>query len=323
MDKSLDFTNDPVEFAKKNPILVTFDTYGNRGTGTTTALKMKSDPLSSDSKDALFQVRSAKKVYAMQILYDGNLGSNKLKASNTLTGDGFYSYYLPWMKDTIVRMTLRPSKNVVNVTDKEDPDYFFTAAVNGCSVIVEGDPLFPTVYHANAMEEGQNDNSPTFHFNNNNIHQGQTILNRKEQTMIDKFKKHRVLFNKQDTSLETSIIKPTEYMTYQNTPEFNNYLAELTRGIPKSKLVWRKKDEMEITETQGCVFGIKSDIDYKWSFYYQRLVKTKRYKFSLNYPHQWRSKGKYSKTEFSSEWRVVECKKFYPNDGNNAAYKIV
>lgn len=322
MDKSLDFTNDPIEFAKKNPILVGFDTLGTRKEGINETTKMKSDPTSLDSRDALFQVRAGKKVFPMQLFYNVNLRANVLRKTTDIEGDGFYSYYLPWMKDTVVRMTLRPSKNVVNVTEKEDPDFFFTAAVNGCSVIVEGDPLFPTVYHANAIEEGQIDNSPRTQFDNNNVLQGQVILNRKQQTMIDKFNKHRVLFNKQDTSLETSIIKPSEYMTFQNTPEFNNYLTELTRGIPKSKLVWRKKDEIEITDTQGCVFGIKSDIDYKWSFYYQRLVKTKRYKFSLNYPHQWKSKGKYSKTEIPSDWRVLECKKFYPNDNNNTAYQL-
>lgn len=322
MDKSLLFTNDPFEFAKNNPILVTFDTHGNRGNATTNAVKMKNDPLSNDSKDALFQVRSAKKVYPMQILWDGNLGSNKVKASTALTGDGFYSYYLPWMKDTIVRMTLRPSKTLVNVTEKEDPDYFFTAAVNGCTVIVEGDPLTPTVYHANAMEEGGNDNSPTVHFNSNNLVLGQQVLDRKQNIMLNKFQNHRTNFQKADPNLETSVIKASEYMTYQNTQEFNNYLADLTRGIPKSKLAWKKKDEIEILESQGCVFGLKSDIDYKWSFYYQRLVKTKRYKFSLNYPHQWKSQGKYKKTELSSDWRVVECKKFYPNDGNNPSYRL-
>jgi hypothetical protein len=47
-------------------------------------------------------------------------------------------YFLPWLTHHIVGMSIPIG----------GPDVFFTAAINGCSVFITGDPASPTVYHA-------------------------------------------------------------------------------------------------------------------------------------------------------------------------------
>jgi hypothetical protein len=58
-------------------------------------------------------------------------------APTTKQAQGFPVYFLPWKSARIVKMTLGSQSNL-----------FFTAAINGCSVFVEGDLKSPTVYHA-------------------------------------------------------------------------------------------------------------------------------------------------------------------------------
>ncbi|QNI32423.1 hypothetical protein H7849_26200 [Alloacidobacterium dinghuense] len=77
-------------------------------------------------------------------------------------------YYLPWIEDHVVRTTLRPRSETTRdhiakqhvldqklngqngyQADPNNPDIFFTAAVDGCMVIVDGSPSQPVVYHAN------------------------------------------------------------------------------------------------------------------------------------------------------------------------------
>lgn len=53
-------------------------------------------------------------------------------------------YFLPWNSaGGIVRLTIRPKG-----TANPDPDIFFTAAINGCSIFIQGNPDSPSIYHA-------------------------------------------------------------------------------------------------------------------------------------------------------------------------------
>lgn len=69
-------------------------------------------------------------------------------------------YYLPWRQDSGVRIKLRPSRKNPSVDDGAalEPRLFVTAALQGCSVIVSGDPTEPVVYHLNAQSVRGPDN---------------------------------------------------------------------------------------------------------------------------------------------------------------------
>jgi hypothetical protein len=65
----------------------------------------------------------------------------------TTAPHGFDAYYLPWTgRGGVLYMTLPPG----------GPDYFFTAALSGCSVMIVGPPNAPTVYHCGVDFWGPN-----------------------------------------------------------------------------------------------------------------------------------------------------------------------
>lgn len=76
-------------------------------------------------------------------------------------------WYLPWMSGKLVRMTI-PAKQNLNDRDANwddrDPDLFFTAAINGCSVFVSGTQQNPTVYHGGVTGGMLNLNDPIGHW---------------------------------------------------------------------------------------------------------------------------------------------------------------
>src|SRR5579884_273844 len=53
-------------------------------------------------------------------------------------------YFLPWADNFVISLTI-PKKAP---TTGPDPSVFLTAAINGCSVFVQGTPDQPTIYHA-------------------------------------------------------------------------------------------------------------------------------------------------------------------------------
>ena len=70
-------------------------------------------------------------------------------------------HWLPWASLKITKTTIpEVPSNVVEAYEDENPRFFFTAGINGCSVFVKGPPTKPTVFHAGitgklAREAGQ------------------------------------------------------------------------------------------------------------------------------------------------------------------------
>ena len=56
-------------------------------------------------------------------------------------------YFLPWNSGSLVSMHLRESHGEDN-DDPDNPGIFFTAALSGCSVFVDGHPARPRIVHA-------------------------------------------------------------------------------------------------------------------------------------------------------------------------------
>lgn len=56
-------------------------------------------------------------------------------------------WFLSWESHHLIEMNIPPRQNEDD-NDPQDPKIFFTAAINGCSVFVQGDPSSPTVTHA-------------------------------------------------------------------------------------------------------------------------------------------------------------------------------
>jgi hypothetical protein len=94
----------------------------------------------------------------------GNLMVMKITADRP-NPDALPVYYLPWNIDQMFRIKLKPSPHHAQKTptwfygafggETIVPNVFITAAVQGCSVFVEGDPTCPVVYHVNAASASQ------------------------------------------------------------------------------------------------------------------------------------------------------------------------
>jgi hypothetical protein len=58
-------------------------------------------------------------------------------------------WWLPWGSNALVRLRIPPVPAVlINPQEDDFPRFFATAGINGCSIMVEGPPEAPTIYHA-------------------------------------------------------------------------------------------------------------------------------------------------------------------------------
>lgn len=108
------------------------------------------------SQAGQFQVRLAEMAQADKIAWVNltlsrrsaatNEGGDTLEVDASLAQQAGYvkAYYLPWdIGGASIRLTIPPQ----NAT-RTDPDVFFTAAINGCSIYFQGARNNPTVYHS-------------------------------------------------------------------------------------------------------------------------------------------------------------------------------
>lgn len=90
-----------------------------------------------------YQLKDEKKIAKGVIAESNPPGLKELRVNVS----GTLLYFLPWSEGCGYRMTLRPHAGF-------DSALFVTAELNGCTVIVDGPPEAPTVYHFNAKQVG-------------------------------------------------------------------------------------------------------------------------------------------------------------------------
>ena len=73
-------------------------------------------------------------------------GAKTLELSSTPSSDRVPIHFLPWASETLIDIRLPEDKS--DGTDPDNPNIFFTAALSGCSVFVDGHPARPRVVHA-------------------------------------------------------------------------------------------------------------------------------------------------------------------------------
>ncbi len=74
-------------------------------------------------------------------------GAKTFKISGKQSGGLVPIYYLPWSSGKLIEIRLEDVKADMDNID-EFPRLFFTAALSGCSVYVDGDPARPRIVHA-------------------------------------------------------------------------------------------------------------------------------------------------------------------------------
>jgi hypothetical protein len=73
----------------------------------------------------------------------GQKGNIVVTGSYTFDPNAVAVHYLPWYDQKIISLTIPPMPPNGGGTR-----YFFTAAINGCSVFFKGTPQSPTIFHA-------------------------------------------------------------------------------------------------------------------------------------------------------------------------------
>lgn len=168
-------------------------------------------------------------------------------------------WFLPWESHHLIEMSIPPRQNEDD-DDPDDPKIFFTAAINGCSVFVRGDPRSPTVTHAGISQtQTPYGNDPATFWRHlleanlagSNIHAGKTWE-----------------VNNTDYINQTGISGGAKTV---NTDRYLQWLKTLPSGpITVSRVVpW------------GCVFGIR--YGRLWTFYLQENATICTYKLVSQY----------------------------------------
>ncbi len=274
-DLTKKFLKNPLEFMKKNSICPKDDIGGYTGseittlntTGFVTTGSTDINPVTSVSYRG---VTGDRKIGYIQFYKDmdragiqsqkdllGNItspaetntegkGVIRFKVSYNAVNGWAPVYWLPWYSyGGIVRLVIPPKGR-----NNPDPDVFFTAAINGCSVFFQGTAQNPTIYHAGGST-GQSDHNMAARFwrkaLRNYIASSNSARNR-GHVPGEVNKMHYV-----------KTPGTTGNSTTPQAQEYERYL--------KQKLDKTGKFTVMMVNPWGCVMGIRTGND--WAFYLQ------------------------------------------------------
>jgi hypothetical protein len=193
------------------------------------------------------------------------------------TVDAIKSYYLPWGMNKVISLTIPALGTTVRHNDVE---YFFTAAISGCSIFIKGTPQAPTIFHAGGTT-------------------GKADPREAAQFWRDMMSKHAQTRGPVDAE-----INKTNYVLDQvgaGTAHSRQFEAWLAGNTPGNLTV-------EDVAPTGCVMGLR-DAQGDWSFYLQENVTITHTKFSK--AHFYSLKKTVKSQNFVSA-RPMIFRKFFP-----------
>ncbi len=186
-------------------------------------------------------------------------GKYRLVVETIANAHSFPIYYLPWDSNKVLRMAL-PLKGTAP-PDLPDPDIFFTAGINGCSVFIEGTQQNPTVYHAGTEDKLGGINSGKY--------------------WRDLFREYSAPAAAEAKGAKTfGEVKKSQYISGQGK-ETDASLQSTTRtGLRYQSFLGGKQKDIDVTLVQpwGCVFGLRNRAG-DWTFYLQKNAVVQYYSF--------------------------------------------
>ena len=285
----------------------------------------------------LWSVKGDARIVATDLVSAGNRVMVRVKVDNldaAIAGDWMPTYWLPWGRNRIIRTTLRPRSlttragaakagitqigvnNANYAPDSNDPDFFLTAAVNGCTVFVEGPEEQPTVYHGNAVGvKDAKDRGPMDLALAGKGKAAQNLIGQKVTTMQDRFNRLSVGDPKQTrgggafTDQPAKVITQADYqmlvMDGKIGSGFGSEAKQAVADIATREGV--EKKEVRLKKSQGTVFGFRTG--GKWKFYYQKLV---CYEFWEDVASKWKPAKWVKSTTKPPDFHVVASGEFWP-----------
>ncbi len=171
-------------------------------------------------------------------------------------GDFIMCWFLPWASNHVTKLQIPPRippRPGALVSTATDPDIFFTAAINGCSVMVTGDPKSPVVAHGGTTDSRSNLSNENAFAGGNSRQHWTNLFQQNQQTAGNN---GPILGIHKDDYINHALTGTTreaaEYTKYFEDNKANNLKVEAVR--PK-----------------GAVFGLRDGAG-NWSFYLQKSV---------------------------------------------------
>lgn len=205
-------------------------------------------------------------------------------------------YFLPYNADEAYRITLKDKRAPTDIpAGKAQVNYFFTEQLDGCSIVVEGDPKAPTVYHLNAKGHG----SFTGKYKKDlKIRAGKEDLMKNMYANTPAPKSVRQGVGRGVVPNATTLM-PSDYMGFDPKT-----LKSVSNDF---KDQFGLEDRRVVTDTKATVFGIRDTATLDWSFYCQVKMCfmyekcTEKHMFG---PDHWVAEGHF--------WAPVLLEQFYP-----------
>jgi hypothetical protein len=170
-------------------------------------------------------------------------------------GDYMPMWFLPWWSDHVTKMKIL--QRGVLPPDVSDPDIFFTSALTGCSVFIEGPATAPTVYHGGFS-------------NSRNFALQPRVNDPATGAEADSINHWRLLFNQYSPgAVGVTETNKAQYISgggnWQNkTPDMQAY-EQFLKAEHKEQL------RIEDMTSEGTIFGLRA-ADGTWTFYLQESV---------------------------------------------------
>jgi hypothetical protein len=274
-DLTKKFLKNPLEFMKKNAIcpkddiggytgseITTLNTTGFVTTGTTEANPVTSVSYRGVSRDkkigyvqlykdmdrAGIQEQRDEFNNITQRYEDNREGKEVVRFNVSYNAVNGWApvYWLPWYSyGGIVRLVIPPKGR-----NNPDPDIFFTAAINGCSIFFQGTAQNPTVYHAGG-KTGQSDHNQAARFWREALRNYIASSNSAKNRGFVPGEVNKMHYVKSPGTAGNA--------TTPRAQEYENHL--------KQKMNKQGKFTITMVNPWGCVMGIRTGND--WAFYLQ------------------------------------------------------
>ena len=324
------FRSDPFGFAKANVLWPgDSEVIGLQADTSTSVFKAHN---SIGSGESLFQLVGKYRIWSADLNRNG-AKVELSKKGGKVDPPRMAIYYLPWAQNQCLRTTLRktrdqaqrgtkeaivpnpPNPQALPPQDTNDPDIFFTAAVNGCMVVVEGTRQEPVVYHCNALATGGSPMDAAQIDKDSAL--AQNRIAQKVNWMTTRMSAMSTASPKNPKGLvQTAAARKatiqTDYMILGGGGIVGAGAEEewgrIRSGIARITGIQRQSDKrVRIQNSVGTVFGARKN--GLWTFYYQKLV---GYQI-------WKKKGVLGKWQVDQGdlWYVADCREFWPNGGGH------
>jgi hypothetical protein len=178
-------------------------------------------------------------------------------------------WFLPWQPGSIIRLTI-PAAGVNN----PDPDIFFTAAINGCSVLVQGTAQNPTIYHGGG-DTGRSDHDEAAMFWRQALRKhiadsasaalrGPILaeVNKTDYIKTQGSLTRPVSLQATKGTFGTKIVATPDTKQYGTTPRAIAYQEWLEQELNR-----KGSFQVQTVSPWGCVMGVRTGGN--WAFYLQ------------------------------------------------------